>query len=147
MANSRSWWVCGDRAWPPLTVNSRSWFWAFSSRRGRARLWQVQQGVSYQRMWSFFFCVNFFKSRCFVSRRHVVPWEVARRFEHDTFNVHAACSFIIRYAMFHLAQIVTVGSKFWKGLWSQSLILPLSPQLLISTECDPMARIQLSLGL
>ena len=106
MANSRSWWVCWDRAWPPLTVNSRSLFWASNPRRGQAELWQVRQEVSNKRMWHLVFCISFYKSRCFIFWRHVVPWEVACRFE-------LAPLMLVQHAPHHYGKRHTALPRSW----------------------------------
>ena len=49
-----------------------------------------------QRTWHLAFRVSFFRSSRFISRRHVVPQEVARLFEHGAFNACAAHPLSIR---------------------------------------------------
>ena len=80
-----------------------------------------------QRTWRLVSCVSFFKSRRFISWRHMVPREVARQFKHGAFNAREQVPSSLGYATFCLTQIATVGSNFWKGHLSQLSILPLSP--------------------
>ena len=56
-----------------------------------------------QGTWRLVSCVSLFRSHHFISRRHVVPWEVARQFEHSAFNARASCPFIIKVCdvLFH----------------------------------------------